>query len=101
MRSATVLRSVVKLVAILAAPAGAHAATSFSATSSGAAPGFGAEGVVDGDRFSIGPGTAWKGRAEDTTWWWQIRFEAPRDIGGILQIMADHDFVLRNAPKNY
>jgi hypothetical protein len=28
---------------------------------------------VDGDRFALDTGSAWKGRAAEAGWWWQIR----------------------------
>ena len=64
-------------------------------------PGFVAEGAVNRERFSAEPGAAWKGSNDATNWWWQIQFDAPREIGAILQIVGDHPFVFRNAPTKY
>jgi len=63
--------------------------------------GFGPEGAIDGDRFATGPGSAWKGPTQPSETWWQVRFPEPRDVGAILQVLGDHAFVLRNAPKRY
>jgi hypothetical protein len=60
-----------------------------------------AGGAMDGDRFSADPKKAWRGKAGETSWWWQVRFPKPRTVGAILQVVGDHDLALRNAPKNY
>ena len=73
---------------------GEVAASSFS-------PRFPAEGASNGERFSAEPGSAWKGSAGATNWWWQIRFFEPQEIGSILQVVGDHPFVFRNAPTRY
>jgi len=65
------------------------------------APGFAPGGAIDGDRFSPEQAHAWKGAAGASNWWWQIHFDAPREIGAILQVTGDHAFVLRNAPRDY
>src|SRR5262245_26991906 len=77
------------------------APTASEATASSSTAEFAPEGAIDGDRFSTEPATAWKGRKADKSWWWQVRFPQPRDIGAILQINGDHPTVLRNAPKRY
>ncbi len=68
---------------------------------SGSATGFGPEGAIDGDRFAAASGSAWKGKEGQLDWWWQIRFASPQQIGSILQIGGDHEFVFRDAPKRY
>ena len=72
-----------------------------SASASSSLEGFPASAAVDGERFSTRTGTAWKGQPGESNWWWQVSFAQPRDIGAILQITGDHEFVLRNAPKRY
>ena len=71
------------------------------ATASTFQPGYDAEGAIKGDRFSVDPGSIWKGRAGESNWWWGIEFAEPRNIGSIVQIHGDHPFALRNAPKRY
>ncbi len=68
-----------------------------SSTSQGSRP----QGVLDGNRFSVEPASLWKGRAGDASWWWQIEFPQPRDVGAILQVHGDHEYALRNAPRKY
>jgi hypothetical protein len=34
-------------------------------------------------------------------WWWRIDFGAPRQLGAILQIQGDHEFVLQHSPRKY
>lgn len=55
--------------------------------------------AADGDRFTAARAGA--GSADTNRWWWQIAFPEPRWVGSILQIHGDHEFVLRNAPKDY
>jgi hypothetical protein len=62
---------------------------------------FGPTGVVDQDRFSFVANHAWKGAMEQSNWWWKIQFSKPRDIGAILQVQGDHEFVSQNAPRSY
>lgn len=64
-------------------------------------PASSAAGAVDGDRFSFAPAASWVGARGETGWWWQIRFPEPREVGAILQIVGDHDFVFRHAPLRY
>jgi len=68
-----------------------------SSTSQGSRP----QGVLDGNRFSVEPSSLWKGRAGDASWWWQIEFPQPRDVGAILQVHGDHEYALHNAPRRY
>ena len=72
-----------------------------SASASSSLEGFPASAAVDGERFSTRTGGAWRGQLGESNWWWQVSFPQPRDIGAILQITGDHEFVLRNAPKRY
>jgi hypothetical protein len=62
---------------------------------------FGPSGALEGDRFSAAAGHAWKGSGAASNWWWEVRFAAARDVGAILQIQGDHDFVFTNAPLAY
>ncbi len=71
------------------------------ATASSSEPGFGPAGAIDGDRFSSERTHAWQGAARATNWWWEARFDPPREIGAILQITGDHPFILRDAPRDY
>jgi hypothetical protein len=43
----------------------------------------------------------WKGEPGSGPWWWQVNFHRPRQIGAILQVVGDHEFVLRQAPRRY
>jgi hypothetical protein len=79
---------------------------------------------MDGQRFSAEAGAAWKGAIAGRSvaargaegpggaqaagvgpdaagWWWQIRFDTPREVGAILQVHADHASIFRNAPRRY
>ena len=85
------------LVAILFG-ARADAAALVSASSS--APECPPHGAVDGERFALGSGHLWKGEEGRGPWWWQIRFPKTRDVGAILQILGDHEFVLRSAHRD-
>jgi hypothetical protein len=78
---------------------GAEAAPSATASSSSA--GFEPGGAVDGERFALASGSAWKGQAGAAEWWWQVRFPTPREIGAILQVVGDHEVVFRHAPRCY
>lgn len=60
-----------------------------------------ASGAVDGDRFDFKSGHAWKGKAGESNWSWQVHFDKPRQIGAILQITGDHPFVLRHGMTQY
>jgi hypothetical protein len=76
-----------------------HAADTFRASSE--QPGFPAQGAMDGDRFALDNRHAWVGAAGTSNWWWQAEFAPPRPVGAILQVVGDHEFVLRNAPRSY
>jgi hypothetical protein len=58
-----------------------------------------AAAVIDGDRFSLV--SVWKGEAGQSNWWWEVRFPNSRNIGAILQIQGDHEFVFHDAPETY
>jgi len=62
---------------------------------------FEAQGATNKDRFSATERMAWKGRAGESNWWWQVEFLKAQSVGAILQINGDHEFVLRNAPRRY
>jgi hypothetical protein len=70
-------------------------------TASSTGPGARPEGAIDGNRFDVEPSSTWKGRPGEASWWWQIEFSEARDVGAILQVHGDHDYVLRNAPRRY
>ena len=91
----------IALVVLLHAEMTVSGGNNFSATATSSTEGFSPEGAVDGARFSIKAGSAWRGAAGPTHWFWQVEFPAPRAVGGILQILGDHEFILRNAPKSY
>jgi hypothetical protein len=76
-------------------------AESPDASASSSAPGFDPAGALDGKRFAVDKGTAWQGKPDARSWWWQVRFPEPRPIGALLQINGDHPLVFRNAPKSY
>jgi len=80
---------------LIAAPCGGVETLTASASTS--ARDSNPNSAVDGNRFSLA--SAWKGDTNATQWWWQVKFEAEREVGTILQIVGDHDFVLRNAPS--
>lgn len=63
------------------------------------ADGEGAKLAFDGERYSTN--SAWRGSTGNTNWTWTIDFGEPRVLGSILQITGDHDFVFRNAPRDY
>jgi len=71
------------------------------ASASGSQSNFAPEGAIDGDRFSFTTNHAWKGNTGESNWWWQIEFSKPRQLGAILQIQGDHEFVFQNAPSEY
>jgi hypothetical protein len=74
------------------------AITTAASTSAGR---FGPDGAIDGNRFSLESGAAWKGRAGEKSWWWQVQFSKARDVGAILHVFGDHAFVFRDAPRAY
>jgi hypothetical protein len=76
-------------------------ASSADATASATAPGSDPAGAIDGDRFATAPKSTWQGKPREKSWWWQVRFPKPRQIGAILQINGDHAQALRNAPRRY
>jgi hypothetical protein len=60
-----------------------------------------AAGALAGDRFSVEPAHLWKGLPGEKVWWWQCRWEEPRDVGAILQIVGDDPLLLQNVPHRY
>jgi hypothetical protein len=72
-----------------------------SATASSTAPGSDPAGALDADRFSPLPAAAWHGAPGASCWWWQVRFPQPRAVGAILQVVGDHPYCLRDAPRDY
>ena len=58
-------------------------------------------GAIDADQFGIEPSQMWSGSEDAKTWWWQCRWEQPRLVGAILQIVGDDPLVLRNAPRRF
>ena len=89
-------------VALVAAPVRAAdradgPETAASSTADDSSP----AGAADGDRFAADGGKCWRGKPGESSWWWEVRFPKPRAVGAILQVVGDHDLVLRNAPKRY
>jgi hypothetical protein len=82
------------LVALHAASAGDPKIDASSASTN---PG----GAMNGERFSVGDTAAWAGLPGKAEWWWRVQFPEPREVGAILQIVGDHDFVFRHAPLRY
>ena len=80
---------------------GFAASIDFVASASSFQDGFEAQGALNQDRFSAGERMAWKGRAGESNWWWQVEFAEPRTVGALLQIQGGHEFVFRDAPKSY
>ena len=72
-----------------------------TAEASSSSEGFPPAGALQGERFSAEPKQSWKGASGANRWWWQVRFDQPQRIGAILQIVGDHPFVFRNAPRAY
>src|SRR5262249_43499429 len=67
------------------------------ASASSSQPGYAPAGAIDHDRFSFASNHAWKGEGLGSNWFWEIQFSKPRDLGAILQIQGDHEFVFQNA----
>jgi hypothetical protein len=83
------------------APFPGSSSTAGQASASTAQTGCGADGATNGDRFLSAEGSAWKGDPAAPGWWWQVRFDAPRRVGSILQVNGDHPTLLRNSPRQY
>jgi len=92
---------IVAIAILISTSAVSHAPAAPLATASSSLPRCDPAGAINGERFSPEPGSVWKGANDATNWWWQIRFDQPRDIGTILQIVGDHPFVLHNAPRKF
>ena len=71
------------------------------ASASSSADGFAPQGAVDGERFSVDRGLAWKGGAGATSWEWTGEFPEPRRVGSILAVLGDEAQTLRNWPCDY
>jgi len=88
-------------------PVSAHGGTALEAavqtvaTTSSSADEPSPAGAQDGDRFATDAACVWKGAAGRDSWWWQIQFDRPRQIGAILQVVGDHPRNFRNAPSQY
>lgn len=87
--------------AILTANCDAQMSPRSMATASSTAIGSSEAGAIDGNRFSTEPNALWKGAADQKTWWWQVSFTTPCQIGAILQINSDDPQVLHNAAEHY
>ena len=87
---------VLSLVLHFSAPARA-VEVSASSTQQGFSP----AGAVDDNPFDTEAGHVWKGSADAGSWWWQCRWDEPRDVGAILQVVGDDPVVLQNAPRKY
>src|SRR5262249_32176191 len=79
----------------------AQADTRPRASASTSAQGSNAAGALDGDRFSIRAEKLWKGHPDASSWWWQVEFSEPREIGAILQVNGDRELALRNSARRY
>ncbi len=99
-RRIRIIFNFLSLLLVLARPVEVEADQEF-ATASSSQSDFSAAGSIDGDRFSFSASHAWKGARGESNWWWQIEFPKPRQLGAILQIQGDHEFILQNAPSNY
>lgn len=97
MTSFDTLRSLTVCLALVPTPLLAGPDTAASSTAAGSSP----AGAADGDRFATDLTKCWRGKAGESYWWWEVRFPRPRAVGAILQVVGDHDLVLRNAPKKY
>ena len=58
-------------------------------------------GALDRDRFGVGPAQIWRGNESERTWWWQCRWDEPRNVGAILQIVGDDPQLFQNAPRSF
>lgn len=70
--------------------------------------GFDPYGAYDNDRFGATVGKCWKGQSGQGSWYWQINFSEPRQIGSILMIMGEPGatvdrfrFFQNNTPLDY
>jgi len=98
----SLLSYVVCTVLLGVSPATSTAALGeLTASASTTAVGHSPLGARDGDRFNVASSNTWRGTPDERSWWWEAKFAEPTEIGAILQITGDHDFVLRNAPRSY
>jgi GMP synthase-like glutamine amidotransferase len=80
----------------------------FATSSSSSQIGYQSSGAYDQTRFAADLGQCWKGSYNENTWYWQIYFEQPKQIGSLLMIMGEPgqtnselQFYQLNAPLNY
>ena len=101
---ATAMKTSLVLALLLVSRFGALASgsvTGHTAAASSTALGTSPQGAQDGHRFEVEPTQTWRGSTNENRWWWELQFAEPRAIGAILQIVGDHEFVLRNIPRSY
>jgi len=91
----------VGLIVFVAIGLGTSPVRALDTSASSAQQGFSPAGAVDENRFDTEAGHVWKGSADARSWWWQCRWDKPRDMGAILQIVGDDPLVLQNAPRAY
>jgi hypothetical protein len=77
------------------------AASAADASASSFQNGAGPAGAIDHERFGVEPQNLWIGSADSETWWWQCRWDEPRSVGTILQIVGDDPQTLQHAPRQY
>jgi len=70
---------------------------SASSTAADSNPAF----ALDSNRFATDPAHSWRGAVGESRWWWQVRFDRPRRIGTILQVLGGNPDVLTDAPARY
>jgi hypothetical protein len=83
------------------------AAASPTASASSSQPGSPPPAALDGDSF--GANSVWRGtpntphspNTPNSSWTWQVDFGTRRNVGSVLQILGDHDFVFQHAPRKY
>ncbi|MGD9110506.1 MAG: discoidin domain-containing protein, partial [Phycisphaerales bacterium] len=63
--------------------------------------GFDPYGAYDNYRFEETTGKCWKGQPDQGSWYWQLNFTEPRQIGSILMIMSEHESIQENTPTDY
>ena len=88
-------------IVFVAVVQGASPTWALNTSASSAQQGFSPAGAIDENRFDTATDHVWKGNANDGSWWWQCRWDEPRDVGAILQIVGDDPLVLQNAPRKY
>lgn len=86
---------------LLGCALGLRAGPPATATASSEQPDAPASGALDGDRFGTGARHAWKGAEGASDWTWTLDLGRVQPVGAILQVVGSHDFVLRDAPRDY